>query len=144
AEAFAEKARSGIPVKLLLDAVGSSTLGEPIMKILEAGGCQLAWFRPVHWYTLNLANHRNHRKSLIVDGRVAFTGGAGLGDPWLGAARGPSEWRDIQVSVAGPAALFQQSGFAQNWLETTGEIVCGSSFFPEAHAVGKVKVQTIL
>ena len=60
AEAFAEKAREGIPVKLLLDAIGSSTLGEEILKILEAGGCQLAWFRPIHWYTLNRANLRTH------------------------------------------------------------------------------------
>ena len=117
AEAFAEKARSGIPVKLLLDAVGSSTLGERVLKILEAGGCQLAWFRPIHWYTMSRANHRDHRKSLMVDGKVAFTGGAGLADHWLGEAQDASSWRDIMIRVEGPAALEQQSGFAQNWLQ---------------------------
>jgi len=148
AEAFAEKARQGVEVKLLLDAIGSSTLGKEIFRILAAGGCQLAWFRPIHWYTLHRANRRDHRKSLIVDGRIAFTGGAGLADHWLGAASDAREWRDIQVAVTGPAALAQQSGFALNWLEATGEILSGGRFFPEPRSEmgedGGVKVQTIL
>ena len=143
AEAFAEKARSGVPVKLLLDAIGSATLGREIFHILEAGGCQLAWFGPLHWYTLHRANRRNHRKSLIVDGRLAFTGGAGLADHWLGAALRPEEWRDIQVAAAGPAALALQTGFAQNWLQSSGEIISGPAFFPEVPPQGPVKVQTI-
>jgi cardiolipin synthase A/B len=148
AEAFAEKARQGVEVKLLLDAIGSATLGKEIFHILAAGGCQLAWFRPIHWYTLHRANRRDHRKSLIVDGRIAFTGGAGLADHWLGSAAAASEWRDVQVAITGPAALAQQSGFALNWLETTGEILSGRRFFPEPRPElgedGGVKVQTIL
>jgi cardiolipin synthase len=144
AEAFAEKAREGIPVKLLVDAIGSATLGSDIFKILEAGGCQLAWFRPIHWYTLHRANHRNHRKSLIIDGRVAFTGGSGLADHWLGSAEDEHEWRDIQIRVEGPAAGAQQAGFAQNWLLTTGEIINGHEFFPEPRVAGNVPIQTIL
>jgi cardiolipin synthase A/B len=144
AEAFAEKAREGVPVKLLVDAIGSSTLGETVLRILEAGGCQLAWFRPIHWYTPVRANQRTHRKSLILDGRVAFTGGAGLGDHWLGMAENEQEWRDTQVRVEGPAALVQQSGFAQNWLLTTGELLSGHEFFPVPHAAGDIEVQTIL
>ena len=148
AEAFAEKARQGIKVKLILDAIGSATLGKEIFRILAAGGCQLAWFRPIHWYTLHRINRRDHRKSLIVDGRIAFTGGAGLADQWLGSAANAREWRDIQVAVTGPAALAQQSGFALNWLETTGEILSGERFFPEPRPepgeTGGVGVQTIL
>jgi cardiolipin synthase len=144
AEAFAEKARAGIPVKLLLDAIGSSTLGETILKILEAGGCQLAWFRPIHWYTIVRANHRNHRKSLIVDGTVAFTGGAGLADHWLGKAKNARSWRDVMIRVKGPAALVQQSGFAQNWLQCTGEILTGHDYFPMPGSAGNVDIQTIL
>jgi cardiolipin synthase len=144
AEAFAEKARSGVPVKLLLDAVGSATLGERILRILEAGGCQLAWFRPIHWYTIIRANHRTHRKSLIVDGKIAFTGGAGLADHWLGKAKSARDWRDIMVRVEGPATLEQQSGFAQNWLQSTGEILTGHDYFPIPFPVGEVDVQTIL
>ena len=144
AEAFAEKASQGIPVKLLVDAIGSATLGEEILNILETGGCQLAWFQPIHWYTLNRINQRTHRKSLIIDGRVAFTGGAGLADQWLGAALDEREWRDVQVRVEGPAVLTQQSGFAQNWLVTTGEILSGHDYFPVSLAAGDVEVQTIV
>jgi cardiolipin synthase len=144
AEAFAEKARSGVPVKLLLDAVGSSTLGEPVLNILEAGGCQLAWFRPIHWYTIVRGNHRNHRKALIIDGKTAFTGGAGLADHWLGKAKSARSWRDIMIRVEGPAALVQQSGFAQNWLQSTGEILTGHDYFPVPVPAGDISVQTIL
>lgn len=144
AEAFAEKARAGIPVKLLVDAIGSATLGSHIFKILEAGGCQLAWFRPIHWYTLHRANQRNHRKSLIIDGRIAFTGGSGLADHWLGSAENQHEWRDIQIRVEGPAVGAQQAGFAQNWLLTTGEIINGHKFFPEFRVAGNVPIRTIL
>ena len=144
AEAFAEKAREGVPVKLLVDAIGSANVGSEIFRILEAGGCQLAWFHPIHWYTLHRANRRDHRKSLIIDGAVAFTGGAGLADHWLGNAENPAEWRDIQIHVEGPAVALQQSGFAQNWLQSTGEILGGHEYFPFIPPAGDVEVQTIL
>lgn len=144
AEAFAQKARTGIPVKLLLDGIGSSTLGEQVLTILEAGGCQLAWFRPIHWYTMNRSIHRDHRKSVIVDGKIAFTGGAGLADHWLGKARNARSWRDVMIRVEGPAALAQQSGFAQNWLQCTGEILTGHDYFPVPTPAGNVNVQTIV
>lgn len=144
AEALAQRARAGVEVKLLLDAIGSAGIGREIFRILEAGGCQLAWFRPIHWYTVTRANHRTHRKSLIVDGCIAFTGGAGIADQWLGMAANAKEWRDIQVKVEGPAALAQQSGFAQNWLEATGEILGGPRYFPAPARKGEVEVQTIL
>ncbi len=144
ADAFAERAEAGIPVKILVDAIGSSTIGEEILTTLEKAGCELAWFRPIRWYSLNRANFRTHRKSLIVDGRVAFTGGAGIADHWLGSARNDSEWRDIQVRVEGQAALAQQAGFAQNWLIATGEMIAGHQFFPKPETVGEIPVQTIL
>ena len=144
AEAFAEKAREGVAVKLLVDAIGSATLGSEIFRILEAGGCQLAFFHPIQWYTLHRANRRDHRKSLIIDGTVAFTGGAGLADHWLGNAENPSEWRDVQIRVEGPAVALQQSGFAQNWLQSTGEILGGHEYFPFIPDAGDVEVQTIL
>jgi cardiolipin synthase len=144
AKAFAEKARHGIPVKLLVDAVGSAMLGDEILGILKSGGCQLAWFRPIHWYTADHANQRTHRKSLIVDGRIAFTGGAGLADHWLDSHKDEPPWRDVQICVEGPAALVQQAGFAQNWLVTTGDILSGRNFFPVPRPAGNVQVQTIL
>lgn len=144
AEALSQKAREGVAVKLLVDAIGSATVGEEILKILEAGGCQLAWYQPVRWYTLHRANNRTHRKSLIIDGHVAFTGGAGIADHWLGSAANPREWRDMMVRIRGPAAFAQQTGFAQNWLITTGEIIAGPGFFPQVDEEGCAHVQTIL
>ncbi len=153
AEAFAQQARRGVSVKLLLDAIGSSTLGDDIFKILENSGCQLAWFRPIQWYTLKRAHTRNHRKSIIIDGRIAFTGGAGLAVQWLGSAMDPTEWRDVQIGIEGPAAMAQQTGFVQNWMSATGEIVAGPQYFPTEVSCaappsdqpnGGVEVQTIL
>jgi len=144
AEAFASRARAGVHVKLLVDAIGSATLGEENIRILEAGGVQLAWYHPIRWYTLTRANRRTHRKSIIIDGRIAFTGGAGLADHWLGSARDASEWRDMMIRVEGSAAAVQQAGFAQNWLVTTGEILTGAEYFPVPVRAGPVRVQTIL
>jgi cardiolipin synthase len=144
AEAIAERARAGVAVKLLLDTVGSATIGYEILDTLARGGCQLAWFNPIGWYTLDRFNYRTHRKSLIVDGWIGFTGGAGIADHWRGHAEDPEHWRDIQVRVEGPGAVPLQSGFAQNWLRTTGELVSGTDFFPPAVKAGSTEVHTIL
>ena len=142
--ALADKAREGIPVKILLDAVGSSTIGTEILETLESGGCQLAWYNRIHWYTIGRFNHRTHRKSLIIDGRVGFTGGAGIADVWLGHAQSPEHWRDMQVRIAGPAVTPLQTGFAQNWLKTTGELLSGAMYYPEHEEPGSLAVQTVM
>jgi cardiolipin synthase len=144
ATAFAERSKAGVQVKLLLDAVGSASIGDEILAELGGAGCQLAWFRPVRWWNLDKVNNRTHRKSLIVDGVIAFTGGAGIADQWMGDAEDERHWRDLMVRIAGPAAMPLQTGFAQNWLETTGEVVSGPAFFPSARPMGDVAVQTVL
>jgi cardiolipin synthase A/B len=144
ADALAAKAKSGVRVKILLDAVGSSTIGEDILKILESGACQLAWYNPISLRRLGRFNHRTHRKSLIVDGRVAFTGGAGIADHWRGQARHPGEWRDLQVRIEGPAVTPLQTGFAQNWLQTTGELISGPLYYPFNEPAGPLALQTIM
>jgi cardiolipin synthase A/B len=144
AHAFAEKAAAGVSVKLLVDAIGSATIGNEILGILEKGGCQLAWYRPIRWYSLHRVNRRTHRKSLIVDGRIAFTGGAGIADQWLGRAQDAHHWRDIQVRLEGAAVFPLQTGFAQNWLETTGELLTGARYYPVIKSRGGVAVQTIM
>jgi cardiolipin synthase A/B len=144
AEALAAKARAGIKVKILLDAVGSSNIGEEILETLESGPCQLAWYNPIRWYSLGRFNHRTHRKSLVVDGRVAFTGGAGIADHWVGRAQDQHHWRDMQVRIEGPAVAPLQTGFAQNWLQTTGELISGLLYYPPLPAVGSLAAQTIM
>jgi len=144
AEALAERAKSGCPVKILLDAIGSSTIGPDILDLLESGGCQVAWYNPIRWYTLGRFNNRTHRKSLIVDGRVAFTGGAGIADHWQGNASGPDEWRDMQIRLEGPAVFPLQTGFAHNWQQTTGELLSGEPYYPAPVDRGPLAVQTLL
>jgi cardiolipin synthase len=136
AEALAAKAGEGVPVKILLDAVGSATIGTEILETLEKGGCQLAWYNRIHWYTIGQFNHRTHRKSLIIDGCVGFTGGAGIADVWLGHAQSPEHWRDTQIRIAGPAVAPLQTGFAHNWLKTTGELLSGAMYYPEHEREG--------
>ena len=144
AEALAERARAGRRVKILLDAIGSATIGSEILDRLDTGGCQVAWYNPIRWYTLGRFNNRTHRKSLIVDGRVAFTGGAGIADHWRGNASTPDEWRDMQIRLEGPAVVPLQTGFAHNWQQTTGELLTGDAYYPVIDPSGPLAVQTLL
>jgi cardiolipin synthase len=93
-------------------------------------------FRPIRWYTLDRVNNRTHRKLLIVDGAVGFTGGVGIADHWLGDARNPNEWRDTHYRVGGPAVIAMQAAFATNWLEATGEVLAGAEVYPTQEAMG--------
>jgi cardiolipin synthase A/B len=141
--ALADRARAGLPVKILLDAVGSATLGERAYTTLTEAGCEVAWYTPIRWYTVGRFNNRTHRKTLVVDGRIGFTGGAGIADHWQGTATPPDEWRDMMYRFEGPAVAPLLSGFAQNWLRTTGEIVQGAEYFPTIEPAGSLALQVI-
>jgi cardiolipin synthase len=144
AKALAAAAQRGVRVKILLDAVGSSTVGNEILGILNKGGCHLAWYNPIRITRLRRVNNRTHRKSLIVDGELGFTGGAGIADHWTGDAQDDKHWRDLQIRIAGPAVRPLQTGFAQNWLETTGELVTGPDFYPHIDKAGPLALQTVM
>jgi len=131
-------------VKILLDAIGSSSIGADILAILESGGCQIAWYNPIKWYTIGRFNNRTHRKSLIIDGRVGFTGGAGIADHWLGHAQDEDHWRDMQIRLEGTAVSPLQTGFAQNWLQRTRELVSGPIYYPEIEAAGPHAAVTLM
>ena len=140
---LADRARHGVSVKILLDAVGSATLGEQAYRMLTEAGCEVAWYSPIRWYTVGRFNNRTHRKTIVVDGRVGFTGGAGIADHWRGSATSPDEWRDMMFRLQGPAVASLLSGFAQNWLRMTGEIIQGDDFFPSLSPEGSLAVQVI-
>jgi cardiolipin synthase len=144
ATALADRARAGVSVKILLDAVGSSTIGTEILQVLESGGCELAWFNPIRPWSLGRFNYRTHRKTLVIDGRLGFTGGAGIADHWTGHAEDPEHWRDMQIEIEGPGIVPLQTGFAQNWLQTTRELVSGPRFFPTIPAAGAVAIHGML
>lgn len=144
AAALAERARAGVRVTILLDAVGSADIGDEILQTLRDGGCQVEWYNPLRWRTIPVINNRTHRKSLIIDGAVAYTGGAGIADHWRGDARGPEEWRDIQVRFAGPQVTGLQTGFAHNWQRATCEVITGGAYFPPPEPAGAYALQVIL
>ena len=144
AHALAERGQSGVVVKLLLDAVGSATIGSEILEIFERGGCQLAWYNPVRWYSIERFNHRTHRKSMIIDGRIGFTGGAGIADHWKGHAQDPDHWREVHARIEGPCVVPLQTGFADNWVQTTRELVAGDAFFPGVRPAGQLQAMTIM
>ncbi len=141
--ALAGRARAGVCVKILLDAVGSATLGDEAYRALTDAGCEVAWYSPIRWYTVGRFNNRTHRKTLVVDGRIGFTGGAGIADHWRGDATPPDQWRDMMVRLEGPVVARLLSGFAKNWLRMTGEVVQGEAFFPDQADAGAQAVQVI-
>jgi cardiolipin synthase len=116
---FIAAASRGVQVRIVLDAVGSALSRESQNRLQEAG-VQLAWFNTIRPWTLEEANYRTHRKVMVVDGHIAFTGGIGLADHWRGQARQPEEWRDTQFAVTGPAVRALEASFYENWLEAGG------------------------
>src|SRR5687767_7613552 len=114
AEALAERSRAGVKVNLVLDAVGSAPMSKTIIEFLRGNGIAVEWYHPVRWYSLLRINHRTHRKLLIVDGEIGFTGGVGIADNWLGNADSKEHWRETMIRVQGPAVTQMQFAFMDN------------------------------
>lgn len=136
ADALSERARAGVTVNVTIDWVGSITMDGKQLEEMQAAGVHVERYRPLHWYTLGRMNNRTHRKLLIVDGRIGFTGGVGIGDPWLGHAQDPDHWRDVHFRVEGPVVAQFQSAFNDNWIKTTGEVLNGADYFPPLERTG--------
>ena len=118
--AFEAAARRGVQVRLVLDAMGSTNVPEDIIERLKAAGAEVGEFGKPDWYTLEELNYRTHRKILVVDGAIGFTGGVGLADHWLGDAEDPDHWRDTMVRLEGPVARLMEGAFYENFIETHG------------------------
>ena len=121
-KAFEDAARRGVRVQLVIDAVGGSGIDDETVKRLENAGCRLEKFNTPQWYTLEELNYRTHRKILVVDGEIAFTGGAGIDDQWKGNAQDKEHWRDTMVEIVGPLARLIEGGFYENFAEAGGEV----------------------
>ena len=121
-QAFVDAAARGVKVQLVLDAVGSASLSAEDLARLRDAGCSIALFNAPRWYSIQEVNYRTHRKILVVDGKIGFTGGAGVDDQWRGDARTREEWRDTQVEVHGPLARLLEAGFYENFIETAGVV----------------------
>ncbi|MFE1991353.1 phospholipase D-like domain-containing protein [Streptomyces parvulus] len=143
AHALAERARAGVRVRLLLDGFGSRLIDSDLLAEMDRVGVQVAWFRkPAHLSPLK-QNHRCHRKVLVVDEQVAFTGGVGIAEEWCGDARNPGEWRDTHVQVRGPAVDGIAAAFAQNWAECHEELFDDRDRFAEHSPHGDAVVQVV-
>jgi cardiolipin synthase len=106
-------------------------MDDRLIEAMEAAGVRVGRFRPIGLFTLGRADHRTHRKILVADGRVGMTGGVGIASEWTGDAQSPDHWRDTHVRVCGPVVRALQGAFVENWLEATGELLCGADYLPE-------------
>jgi cardiolipin synthase len=141
AQALSERARAGVKVHVLLDWVGSIKVDRGMLQQMKDAGVEAHMFHPLRWYNLGRINNRTHRKLLIVDGRIGFTGGVGLASPWTGDAQDAEHWRDTHYCIHGPVVAQMQSVMLSNWSKTTGYILHGPDYFPELAPVGEQMAQ---
>jgi len=143
AEALAERARAGVQVKIILDAVGSVAMSQSLIDFLARNGIDMEWYHPLRWYTIWRMNHRTHRKLLIVDGQIGFSGGVGIADTWLGNADSRDHWRETVAQVEGPVVTQMQFAFMDNWVKSRGELLTGLDYFPSIDRRGPHLAQVI-
>ena len=141
ADALSERARAGVRVHVLLDWVGSAKMDESYLTEMQQAGVQIEKFHKPHWYNLARLNNRTHRKLLVVDGQVGFTGGVGIAPQWMGNAQNPDHWRDSHYLVRGPVVAQMQATFLDNWLKVTGKVLHGELYFPPIAPAGAQKAQ---
>ena len=136
AQALEERARAGVKVKVLVDWAGSIKMEDTLLDQMKDAGVEVHKYRPLKWYNLGRLNNRTHRKLLIIDGRVGFTGGVGIADLWMGHAQDPEHWRDLHFRIEGPVVAQMQAAFNDNWIKTTGVVLNGVDYFPPLERAG--------
>ena len=137
ADALSERARQGVKVHVMIDWAGSQKMDESLAKSMQSAGVEIERYHPLHWYNLGRMNNRTHRKLLVVDGRIGFTGGVGIADQWDGNAEDPDHWRDSHYRLEGPAVAQMQAAFMDNWIKTTGKVLQGEAYFPKLEPMGE-------
>ena len=126
---------------MLLDWVGSAKMDDSLTATMTGAGVQIQRYHPPHWSKLGRLNNRTHRKILVVDGRIGFTGGVGIAPEWTGNAQSPAHWRDSHYEVEGPVVAQMQAVFLDNWSKTSGEVLNGARYFPILPAAGTGRAQ---
>ena len=137
AQALSEKAREGVAVHVLLDWVGSSKMDKRYLNLLRDAGAQVIQYHKPHWTGLGRMNDRTHRKLLVIDGLVGFTGGVGIAPEWTGHAQDEKHWRDTHFRVAGPVVGHMQAVFMDNWVKASGNVLHGPDYFPHVESQGE-------
>jgi cardiolipin synthase len=141
AEALSERARAGLHVHVLIDWVGSTRVDPDLVRRMREAGVEVRMFHPLRWWNLARLNNRTHRKLLIVDGRIGFTGGVGIAPQWCGDAQDPDHWRDSHFRVEGPVVAQMQSVMLSNWSKATGRVLHGQGYFPPLRHAGSMDCQ---
>jgi len=142
AATLSERARAGVRVRVLLDRVGADDMTKKLLETMRSAGAEVAWFRPLSWRVWR-NTHRTHRKVLLCDDRVGFTGGVGIAEEWQGNASQPSEWRDTHFRVEGPAIDGLRAAFLGNWQEDGRTFAIAEERIPDVAAPGEVKLQMV-
>jgi cardiolipin synthase len=140
-DALSERARAGVKVRLLIDWAGSEKAEDEMIDALKKAGVDVKFFHPIAWYTITRMNNRTHRKLLIVDGKIGFTGGVGIADDWLGNADSPAHWRDSHFKIVGPVVGQLQAAFVDNWITTSPDVLHDDLYFPKIVPDGPSKAQ---
>jgi cardiolipin synthase len=144
AEALIERARAGVKVHVLLDWLGTRKMDPESVQLMSNAGIEIERYHPLRWYNLRRANNRTHRKLLIVDGTVGFTGGAGIADLWTGDGQDPDHWRDSHFKMEGPVVAQCQAAFMDNWLKTRSRVLHGEEYFPKIEPEGACRAQVFM
>ena len=135
-DALCERSRAGVKVHVLLDWVGSGKMDMDRLTEMKEAGVEVERYHPLRWFNLGRFNNRTHRKIMVVDGRIGFTGGLGIADHWLGDAESAEHWRDTHFQLEGPAVAQMQSAFMDNWIESRSEVLHGEHYFPALEKAG--------
>jgi len=140
AQALSERARAGVTVRVLLDAVGCKKIGKAVESGMKEAGCRVVKFHRRNIRNIGVINERDHRKLVVVDGRVGFVGGHCIVDSWLGSAQDKDHFADVSVRLRGPIVNTVQSAFSENWAGETGELFVGEDVFPALETAGNVTI----
>lgn len=141
ADALSERALAGVKVHVLLDWLGSVKMEQKQLDKMMQAGVEIQRYHKPHWSHLSRLNNRTHRKLLIIDGELGFTGGVGIADQWLGNASNPDEWRDTHFQVYGPVVAQMQAVFMDNWIKAQGKVLHDQHYFPVIHKAGTMPCQ---
>ncbi|HEX2824865.1 MAG TPA: cardiolipin synthase [Burkholderiales bacterium] len=141
ADALSERAKSGVKVHVILDWIGSNKMDDAQLEAMRRAGVEVERYHKPKWYTINRLNNRTHRKLLVVDGRIGFTGGVGIADKWSGDAQDADHWRDTHYRIEGPAVAQMQAAFMDNWTKITGKVLHTPDYFPELPPAGTQRAQ---
>ena len=141
ADALAERAKAGVQVRVLLDWLGSQKIDDKLLAEMRDAGVEIFLFHPLAWYDIARVNNRTHRKLLIVDGRIGFTGGVGIADKWQGHAQDADHWRDSHYRAEGPVVAQMQATFIDNWTKVSGKVLHGPDYLPEVPSLADTRAQ---